>query len=156
MTRHFTRGSMTGRGALRGAAAVALAAAAAVAVSAVPSTASKLSTTPIKAGQFSGKTSQGLHMALKVNSRKRTLQVVFFELKAPPCGAPEQGGLQYAGLQAKVNRIGHFKALSPGNGFYGYVEGDLHRNKASGTAVYHVASRGCNSGTVTWHATHAR
>jgi hypothetical protein len=156
MTRHFRRGSRTGRGALRGAVALAVAAAAVLAVSAVPSTASKSSTTPLKAGKFSGKTSQGLHMALKVNNRKRTLQVVFLELKAPPCGAPEQGGLQYAGLPAKVNRIGHFKALSPGNGFYGYVEGDLHRNKASGTAVYHVASRGCDSGTVTWHATHAR
>jgi hypothetical protein len=84
-------------------------------------------------------------------TKKRTkVNVVFFEFDAPPCGG--MGGLQYAGLQAKIKPSGKFNAPSPGDGFYGYVKGKFNGRKASGTARYHFDASGCESGVVDWTA----
>ena len=113
-------------------------------------------TAGFKSGTYSGKTSQDdgaghpLHLQLKVNKRKTRVTVVFFELSAPPCAG--KGGLQYAGLHARIKPTGRFKALSPGDGFYGYVKGKFKGRTASGTATYDVDSSGCHAGNVTWTA----
>ena len=107
-------------------------------------------------GTYRGTTSQDgtdgqpLHLQLKVNKRKTKVTVVFFELSAPPCAG--KGGLQYAGLTARIRRNGTFTAPSPGDGFYGDVSGSFVRRRASGTASYDVESAGCHAGDVTWSA----
>jgi hypothetical protein len=103
-----------------------------------------------KSGTYSGATSQGLNLQLKVNSAKTKMTVVFFEFSAPPCGG--KGGLQYAGLKAKIRSDGTFKAKSPADGYYGYVKGRFHGRYADGRALYHYDPSGCNSGDVTWSA----
>ncbi len=95
-------------------------------------------------GAYPGDTSQGANMALDV--KKKKVNVVFFETIAPPCAG------QYAGLEAKIKKSGKFKALSPGDGFYGYVKGKIKGKKAEGTALYHWDAMGCDSGVVTWTA----
>jgi hypothetical protein len=113
-------------------------------------------TAGFKSGTYTGKTSQDDEggsphdLMLKVNRKKTKVTVVFFELEADPCKGT--GGLQYAGLTAKIRRSGKFKALSPGDGFYGYVKGKFDGRKATGTARYTFESTGCESGVVTWRA----
>ncbi len=85
-----------------------------------------------------------------MNKAKKKVNVIFFEFNAPPCGGP--GGTQYAGLEAKIKKSGKFKALSPGEGFYGYVKGKFKGKSAEGTAYYHFDEFGCDSGEVTWTA----
>jgi len=109
-----------------------------------------------KSGTYSGTTSQDdeggdpHNLQLKVNRKKTRVTVVFFELEADPCKGT--GGLQYAGLKAKIKDSGKFKALSPGDGFYGYVKGKFQGRQAEGTALYEVEASGCDSGEVTWEA----
>jgi hypothetical protein len=103
-----------------------------------------------KSGNYSGTTSQGKSLGLKVNSAKTKVTVVYFEFSAPPCGG--KGGLQYAGLKAKIRSDGTFKAKSPADGYYGYVKGRFHGRYADGRALYHYDPSGCNSGDVTWSA----
>jgi hypothetical protein len=108
-----------------------------------------------KSGTYSGTTSQaGQNLQLSVNKAKTKVIVVFFEFDAPPCGG--MGGLQYAGLEAKIKKSGKFKALSPGDGFYGFVKGKFKGSKASGTAKYHWEEQGCDAGDVTWTAEKAQ
>lgn len=107
-------------------------------------------------GSFSGTTSQldegnePHNLGLSVNRAKTKVTVVYFELEADPCKGT--GGLQYAGLQGKIHDNGKFKALSPADGFYGYVKGRFHGQMADGTARYHFDDTGCESGVVTWQA----
>ncbi len=107
-------------------------------------------------GTFSGTTSQDdeagdpHNLQLNVNRKKTKVTVVFFELEADPCKGT--GGLQYAGLTAPIRDNGKFKALSPANGFYGYVKGRFHGQMADGTARYHHDPTGCESGVVNWTA----
>jgi hypothetical protein len=109
-----------------------------------------------KSGTYSGTTSQDDEggdphdLQLKVNRKKTRVTVVFFELEADPCKGT--GGLQYAGLKAKIRDDGTFKAKSPADGFYGYVKGRLHGRVADGKARYHFDASGCESGIVTWEA----
>jgi len=103
-----------------------------------------------KSGAYVGTTSQGENAQFSVNKADKTVSVIFFEFNAPPCGGP--GGTQYAGLTAKIKKSGKFKALSPGDGFYGYVKGKFNGKKGSGTALYHWDEMGCDSGEVTWTA----
>jgi len=104
-----------------------------------------------KSGIYSGTSSQpDQHLQLKVNRAKTKITVVFFELDAPPCGG--LGGLQYAGLKAHLRSNGKFKALSPGDGFYGYVKGRVHGAQGDGTARYHADASGCETGVLTWEA----
>jgi hypothetical protein len=90
-----------------------------------------------KSGAYSGTSAQQdqvgdpEHLALKVNKAKTKVQVIFFELYCP--GLP---GLQYAGLSAHLSPTGTFKALSPGDGFYGYVKGKFSGRRATGTVTY--------------------
>lgn len=98
-----------------------------------------------KSGTYSDTTSQGKTFSLDVTQKK--VNVTFFGFTAPPCGG--EGGLQFAGLQAKIKSTGRFKAVF---GDYGYVKGRLKGRNASGTALYHFDSEGCNSGEVTWTA----
>jgi hypothetical protein len=130
--------------------ALAALALAAVLVAATPGLAG------FKSGKYTGKTSQDDEggnphdLALKVNRKKTRVSVIYFELEADPCKGT--GGLQYAGLKAKIKRSGKFKALSPGDGFYGYVKGKFKGKRASGTAVYNPEGTGCDSGIVEWKA----
>ena len=103
-----------------------------------------------KSGTYSGDTSQGQSLQLKVNKAKTKVTVVFFEFVAPPCGG--MGGLQYAGLTGKLRNSGKFRVLSPADGYYGYVKGKFEHHSADGTALYHYDPSGCNSGEVTWTA----
>jgi hypothetical protein len=104
-----------------------------------------------KPGTYTGTSSQaGQNLQLQVNKKRTKVNVVFFEFDAPPCGGV--GGLQYAGLQAKIKPSGKFNAPSPGDGFYGYVKGKFNGRKASGTARYHFDASGCESGVVDWTA----
>ena len=95
-------------------------------------------------GAYVGTTSQGENLQLSVNKSKKRVNVIFFEFNAPPCGGP--GGTQYAGLEAKIKKSGKFKALSPGEGFYGDVKGKFKGKSAEGTAYYHFDEFGCDSG----------
>ena len=109
-----------------------------------------------KSGTYTGTTSQNDEggfphdLMLKVNRAKTKVNVVFFEFEADPCKGI--GGLQYAGLTARIKRSGRFEALSPADGFYGYVKGQFQGGNASGTALYHYDASGCNSGVVNWTA----
>jgi hypothetical protein len=109
-----------------------------------------------KSGNYTGTTSQNDEggfphdLALQVNRAKTKVTVVFFELEADPCKGV--GGLQYAGLTARIRSTGKFKALSPGDGFYGYVKGKFDGRRAEGTAIYNPEGTGCDSGEVTWTA----
>ena len=117
-------------------------------------------TAGFKSGNYSGTTSQDdeggdpHNLALTVNRKKTRVSVIFFELEADPCKGT--GGLQYAGLKAKIKRSGKFKALSPGDGFYGYVKGKFKGRRASGTALYNPEGTGCDSGVVEWKAKKSR
>ena len=99
-------------------------------------------------GTYSGDTSQPNNsIQLNVNRKKTKMTVVFFEYDAPPCA---EG--QYAGLQAKVRDNGKFRALSPADGFYGFVKGRFHGRIADGTARWHFDAQGCDTGVVNWEA----
>jgi hypothetical protein len=109
----------------------------------------------IKSGYYDGKSSQTdqigdpEHLSLRVNKSKTTVTVIYFELYCP--GLP---GLQYAGLSGPIKPNGDFKALSPGNGFYGKVRGRFSGKKATGTVTYDNTT-GCDIGPdVTWSANH--
>ena len=109
-----------------------------------------------KSGTYTGTTSQDDEggdphdLMLQVNKKRTKVSVVFFELEADPCKG--MGGLQYAGLSAKIKPSGKFNALSPADGFYGYVKGKFDGSKAAGTARYHFDESGCESGVVDWTA----
>ncbi len=109
-----------------------------------------------QSGLYTGTTSQDDEggdphdLQLQVNKKRNKVSVVFFEFEADPCKGT--GGLQYAGLKAPIRDNGKFKALSPGDGFYGYVKGRFHGQIADGTARYHYDPSGCESGVVNWTA----
>ncbi len=100
------------------------------------------------ASYFPGTTSQGKGLQLQVSKKK--VIVNYFQFTAPPCGGV--GGLQFAGLEAKRKDNGKFKALSPADGYYGFVKGKVVGRRASGTAHYQFPEQGCDSGEVTWTA----
>jgi hypothetical protein len=101
-----------------------------------------------KSGTYVGTTSQGANLQLSVSKSKKKVNVIFFEFIVPPCSP----GTQFAGLEAKIKDSGKFKALSPGDGFYGYVKGRFKGRSAEGTAYYHFDKFGCDSGILTWTA----
>jgi hypothetical protein len=104
-----------------------------------------------KSGTYSGTTSQtdtgGTPEALqlKVNKKKTKVNIVFFELEAPPCDGSH---LSYAGERTAVRASGKFKWESEFG--YGFVKGQFQHNEAEGTARWQGGA--CDSGLITWTA----
>jgi hypothetical protein len=93
---------------------------------------------PFKTGTYSGTSEQAQNNALQLDIKKKQVTLVFFEFYDPsctyPCMQPQWAGL--TGEIKKKKKKGEFKVQSPGNGYYGYVEGTVKGKKAEGTVRY--------------------
>jgi hypothetical protein len=104
-----------------------------------------------KSGQYVGTTSQDdeagqpKNVGLQVPKNRETVNIVYFEFVAPPCGP----NLQMAGMKTKLVN-GKFKFVDEFG--YGYVKGKFEAGRAHGTARYTFQERGCDSGVVEWTA----
>ena len=91
-----------------------------------------------KNGTYTGTSEQPQNNALQLDIKKKQVTVVFFEFYDPsctyPCMQPQWAGL--SGTIKKKGKKGKFKVLSPGNGYYGYVEGTVKGKKAKGSVYY--------------------
>ncbi|MGI9021153.1 MAG: hypothetical protein ACR2G3_10635 [Solirubrobacterales bacterium] len=99
-----------------------------------------------RSGTYTGTTSQGKTLQLDVTQRR--VNITFFGYVAPPCGGA--GGVQFAGVKARIGSTGRFKYQEPYYG--GFIKGRLQGRRVEGTAAYYFsnATTSCDSGIVTW------
>jgi hypothetical protein len=91
-----------------------------------------------KKGTYTGKSSQAQHNAVMLEITKKKVNLVFFDFYRPGCVYPCMQP-SWAGLSGKIHRKGkkgEFEVQSPGNGYYGYVQGTVKGKKAKGSAYY--------------------